>query len=105
MYDGQQGRGSSWRRRTGGRRRLQRLKLATTRAVDHLPAACAQPLTNRIRGGEVALTPALDALGEQALRLFSLRSSGRGWPDGLQIGAGDREVAGLGAETKDGVAL
>jgi hypothetical protein len=49
------------------------LKLASTRAVEHLPAACAQPLANSISGGEVALAPALDALGEQALRLFSVR--------------------------------
>jgi hypothetical protein len=27
------------------------------------------------------------------------------WPDGPQLGAGDRQVAGQGAETKEGVAL
>ena len=27
------------------------------------------------------------------------------WPDGPQLGAGDRKVAGQGAETKEGVAL
>jgi hypothetical protein len=73
MDDGEQGYGSSYRRRTRGRRRLQRLKLTAPRAVEHLPAAGAQTLANLISGREIALAPALDALGEQALGLLPVR--------------------------------
>jgi len=43
---------------------LQRLELASIGGVQHLPATLAQPLAEGIGGAEVALPPALDALGQ-----------------------------------------
>ncbi|TMD00956.1 MAG: hypothetical protein E6J05_02550 [Chloroflexi bacterium] len=73
MHDCEQRYGSSYGRRSRGRRRLQSLKLAAARAVEHLPTTGAQPLANLISGREIALAPPLDALGEQALGLLSVR--------------------------------
>ena len=52
-------------------RRLQSLELATGRAIEHFPAAGAEPLADLVGRLEVTLTPALDALGQE---LFSLRA-------------------------------
>ena len=45
----------------------ERLQLAAVGAVEDLPPAVAKPLTYRIRGVEIALPTALDALVEQLL--------------------------------------
>ncbi|MEO8744902.1 MAG: hypothetical protein ABI334_00225 [Candidatus Dormiibacterota bacterium] len=72
MHDGEQ-RDRAWNRwRRGARRRLLRLELAPFGRVDDLPPTLTQLLAQGIGGGEVVLPPALDALGEQLLRLVSV---------------------------------
>jgi hypothetical protein len=50
--------------------RLDRLELAPVRAVHDVPPARAQSLADAVGGFEILGPPALDALGEQALRLL-----------------------------------
>src|SRR5438132_2536791 len=61
-----------------------------------------EPLLPRT-GGRRADLPLPEPAAAFARALFAI--SGLRRPDGPQIGAGDRQVAGQGAETKEGVAL
>jgi hypothetical protein len=64
---GEQGDRARDRQRSGERWSFQRPQLAALRAVDDFPPSRAQLLAKGIGGGEVALAPALDALGEKSL--------------------------------------
>jgi hypothetical protein len=75
MHDGEQADGARNRTRFVAGCRLDRLQLAAAGAVQDVPAALTQPLADRVGGGEVAETPALDALVEQSLSFGSIRSS------------------------------
>jgi hypothetical protein len=46
-------------------RSLESLQLSARGAVKHLPPAGPQTFANRIGGGEVAVAPALDTLGDE----------------------------------------
>ena len=63
----------SFRLRAG--RSLDRLQLAAVGAVDDIPSARAQLVANRIRGLEITVSPALDALVEKLLGGLPIRSS------------------------------
>jgi hypothetical protein len=54
--------------------RSQRLELTAGRRVDHVPAAFAQLLANRICRLEIACAAALDAIVEEPLCLGLIRS-------------------------------
>jgi hypothetical protein len=60
------------RRRLLAGGRLERLQLAAVAAVDDFPSARAELLAESVGCTEVALPPALDALGEQPLGLVSV---------------------------------
>jgi len=75
MDDREQRDGSRLSLRSIGRLGFERLQLAAGRAVDHVPSAGTKRFTDRIRGDEVTLQPALDALVEKALSLLFIRSS------------------------------
>ena len=44
-------------------------------AVQHLPAARSQTLSDGVSGRKIALSPERDALGEESLRLVAVRSN------------------------------
>jgi hypothetical protein len=67
--------GACHRRRAYAQWSFQRLQLAAFGAVEHLPAARTQALADCVGGREIAIVPERDAFGEQALRLFAVRSS------------------------------
>jgi hypothetical protein len=46
-------------------RSFERLQLRSRGAVEHLPPAGPQTFANRIGGGEIAVAPTLDALGDE----------------------------------------
>jgi hypothetical protein len=74
VHDGEQGDGSR-RRLIVLRRRFDRQQLAAGAAVDDVPAACAQLLSDRISGFELFRSPALDTLGQELLGLGSVQSA------------------------------
>jgi len=74
VHDGEQRDGTGRGLRLGARLRFDRLELAAGRAVDGVPAGGAQSLANRICSLEISISPALDALGEEFLSLFFIRS-------------------------------
>ena len=61
--------------RVSAGRGLDRLQIAAVGAVQDIPSARAQLLANRIRGLEITVSPALDALVEKLLGGLSIRSS------------------------------
>jgi hypothetical protein len=69
-----QGDSSCNRRRFAAWRRLDRLQLAAFSAVDDVPPALTQFVPDRVGGGEVAGSPALDAFVEESLSFASIRS-------------------------------
>jgi hypothetical protein len=70
--DREQRHGPSSRCRLLSRGRLERLELASGRAVDDLPSSRVELLPEGVGGGEVTLQPALRALGEQSLGLVAV---------------------------------
>jgi hypothetical protein len=54
---------------------FERLQLAAARAVDDVPAALAQTLTDRVGLGEVALAAQPDAAEDKLLGFCLIRSS------------------------------
>jgi hypothetical protein len=75
VHDGEKRDGTGRGLRLGARLGFDRLELAAGRAVDGVPSAGAQLLPNCVRSFKIAISPALDALGEEFLSLFFIRSS------------------------------
>jgi hypothetical protein len=67
VRDGQQCDRPRCHRLGGLGRRMQRVQLTAGGAVEHIPTARPQALTDVVGRLEVALAPALDALGQQLL--------------------------------------